>query len=126
MLLSEALKLWQLSSYDTIQKNYKINDKTPHILVLDPDMAHKDHKILAFNIDKLPKKLIDEIQQYDNELVLKDEPDKAKKIVKAMTGYYKGLTKEQKKNRYKMLIKKFPILKSRIRTYAREGINLDD
>ena len=81
MLLSEALKQWQLASYNSIRPNYKINDKTPNILIVDPDMSHRNHMILAFNIDKLSKELISDIQEYDNELVLKDEPDKAKKIV---------------------------------------------
>ena len=126
MNLIEALKLRKISYLGT-RKNYNIHDNNPNILVLDPD--YKNDSWLAFNFNYLDnlsssekRSLKARINKLDGKIV---GDNKLKSFIKDKLnrGDYKKLSKSDKINRYKTLVKKFPELKKIIRRYKNSGIN---
>jgi hypothetical protein len=133
MELDEALKLQKIS-YSGTRKDYDIHDGSPNILVLDPDYKHDGNgrSILAFNLNYLDslsagekRALKERINKADGKL-LGDNKLKTWLKDKLNKGDYDKLSKEDKIQRYKMIVKKFPELKKIIRRYKYSGVNKEE
>ena len=127
--INESFKRVRLK-YNGTRKNYKINDKTPHVLVIDEkyNVDNRGHSILGINLNyykKDVKELIDKINKFDNENGFRGFDLKVRVT--------RGLTKDKtsfddkvgvrRKKRYQLLIQKFPEISSLIRRYKISGIS---
>lgn len=140
--LDEAMRNREIG-YESVRKNYEINDANPHILILDRGYPpNKPDSFLAFNLNYLKsknlQKLIKRVQVYDDSVVgindvekfmssflKRDTEEIDKKKMKMSSILNKGIYpkgKESKINRYKSLISRFPMLKKTIRRYKYRGI----
>lgn len=128
MTLNEALSVKRIS-YEGSRPDYEIHDESPHIIVLDPEYKHDGHgrSILGFNLNYLDdlsakekRSLVKRINEYDNE-VMDIKGVKAWVSSTFRKGNYDFST-EEKKSRYKKLIKEFPELKKLIRRYKYSAI----
>lgn len=129
MTLQEALEVRELS-YTGSRKNYDINDGSPNVLILDKTYNVDGHgkSILGFNLNYLEnmdqkdiRNLIAKVNKVD-EKVVGIGPLRTWLRTMMNTGNYKGLSDEDRKKRYKKIIKKFPELKNIIRRYKHDAI----
>lgn len=129
MTLQEALEVRDII-YKGTRPGYTINDPEPNVLILDKsyNVDGNGRSILGFNLNYLEDLDKKEIQA----LIAKVNKEDAKVIgigplktwlrTLLNTGNYRGLSDDERKERYKRLVKKFPELKRIIRRYKYDGI----
>lgn len=129
MTLQEALEVREIH-YKGSRTNYDINDPSPNVLILDKSYNVDGHgkSVLGFNLNYLEnmdssdlRNLIGKVNKVD-EKVVGIGPLRTWLRTMLNTGNYKGLSEEERKKRYKRLVKKFPELKNIIRRYKYDAI----
>lgn len=129
MTLQEALEVRELI-YRGTRPRYEINDPSPNVLILDKsyNVDGNGRSVLGFNInylDDLDKKelttLVAKVNKEDAKVV-GIGPLKTWLRTLMNIGNYRGLSDDERKKRYKLLVKKFPELKKIIRRYKYDGI----
>ncbi|MFX1590513.1 MAG: hypothetical protein ACFFC1_20455 [Promethearchaeota archaeon] len=126
--LEEALEIKNFK-YSGTREKYKIHDPKPNVLIIDKDYNVDGHgnSILGINLNYLDnlsksekRKLIRDVNKLDNS-ILNIKGIKAWLRSIFSYGDY-DLSTDEKIDRYKKLIKEFPILKKAIRRYKHKGI----
>lgn len=129
MNLQEALEVREIH-YKGSRRNYDVNDPTPNVLILDKtyNVDGRGKSVLGFNLNYLEdmdqkelRKLISKVNKED-EKVIGIGPLRTWLRTMLNTGNYKGLSEEERKKRYKRLVRKFPELRKIIRRYKYDAI----
>lgn len=131
--VNEALEVKGIR-YTGTREHYQIHDPNPNVLIIDKNYNVDGHgnSILGINLNYLDtlkktdmRQLIRDVNKIDNE-VLNIHGIKAWLRSIFNKGDYDDLSVEERKKRYKTLVRKFPILKKAIRRYKYTGVNRKD
>ena len=127
-LLTCAFRRYNLE-YKGTRENYKIHDKSPHILALDQKYNVDGHgeSILGINLnyyDGDVKKLLKQVQSADNKNGYRafDARVKFKEFTAKDKKKFDEWFKNKKIDRYEKLISQFPVLAQYLRRYKLNGI----
>lgn len=126
-VLTESLKRYKLN-YKGTRKGYEIHDQNPYVLVIDEKYEHDGNgkSILGINLNYYKgnvKKLIKDINKNDNKNGFRGFEIKTK-LRKKFSGE-KDVTEwetEEKKRRYKSIVREFPQIAKYIRRYKISGV----